>query len=246
MTDEVSLLRQELAALRVEMTALRRDHERLLSKVGLEQPEPGEPAPEYLHIEASCLAVRNDPMKIPIIMRADGHRASIAFIDENHRHRAELSIDEDGARFEMHNADGKLIFQLAEGKDGSGQMCVCDPAGRPRAGMRVNDVGGVVNVLDPQGQPQAFLLGQPAGGEVFAVNAMHKAAATLRATARGGVVGVHEPSGQLMGFLAADTDGGVAGVHGPHGALAAQLGSAQEGGLVTFFDLEGEPREQLP
>src|SRR5258708_17502329 len=104
----------------------------------------------------------------------------------------------------MRNAEGKLIFQLVEADDGSGQLCVCDADGRPRAGMRVNEHGGVVNVVDKEAKPQACLLGTAQGGEIFAVNAMHRASATMKATARGGIVSVSESSGQLMGFHGAD------------------------------------------
>lgn len=246
MNDDISLLRDEVTDLRAELQALRRDHQRLLDRLFEESPEPGEQPPEFMNIAAECVAVRNDPKTIPILMRARENGAFIALLDDKMRHRAELSIGADGARFEMHNAEGKLIFQIAEAKDGSGQMCVCDAAGQPRAGLRVNESGGVVNVIDPAGKPQAFLLGSPAGGEVFAVNAMHKAAVTMKATDRGGMVCVHEPSGQLMGYLAANTETGAVGVHGSHGARACLIGSDANGGVVQLYDIDGEFLAKLP
>ena len=246
MPDEITPLREEVAALRAELQELRLEHRKLLHMVGVLPLDEGEKWPDYLHLEASSIAVRDDPMKIPIIMRSEGDHASLAFIDENHRHRAELSINKDGTRFEMHNAEGKLIFQLAEAKDGSGQMCVCDAEGHPRAGLRVSEHGGVVNVVDKEAKPQVALVGTEEGGQIFATNAMHQASATMKATDRGGMVCVHEPSGQLMGFLAADTETGSVAVYGPHGAMAAQLGSGPDGGGIVFHDLDGEAREKLP
>lgn len=246
MPDDVTLLREELAALRAELQELRLEHRQLLRQVGVLPRREGEPWPEFLSLEADCLAIRDDPMRLPIVMRAEGERAYIAFLDKNNRTRAELSIDETGPRFEMHNAAGELIFQLSEAEDGSGQMCVCDAAGKPRAGLRVNEHGGVVNVLDPKGKPQVVLTGSTEGGEIFAVNAMHKASATMKATARGGMVCVHEPSGQLMGFLSADTETGGVSIYGPHGAMAAGMVATESGGAALFYDVDGEHRATLP
>ncbi len=246
MSEEIASLREELAGLRAELKELRLEQNKLLRMVGICPEDKDEKWPDYLHIEASCLAVRDHAMKIPIIMRTRDDGACIAFRDDNHRTRAELSIGKDGARFEMHNAEGKLIFQLAEAVDGSGQMCVCDAEGHPRAGLRVNEYGGVVNVVDQQAKPQVILLGTPEGGQIFTTNAMHQASATMKATNRGGMVCVHEPSGQLMGFLAADTETGSVGVYGPHGAMAAQVGAGPDGGGIVFHDLDGEMREKLP
>jgi hypothetical protein len=245
MPDEITALREELATFRAELAALRQDHVKLLDRIGLVPDEDGEPAPEYLHFDAECIAIRKDARRLPIVMRAHDDHASIVFMDKNSRVRAEIRIDDNGPCFEMRNADGKLTFQLTEAVDGSGQLCVCDAEGRARAGMRVNEHGGVVNVVDTQAKPQAFLLGTPQGGEVFAVNAMHRASATMKATNVGGMVCVHEPSGQLMGFLSATTDTGGVSIYGPHGALAAGMLATNEGGGIVFNDIDGQPRAKL-
>lgn len=246
MPDDLTALRDDITTLRAELTALRADHGRLLYHLGLETDSEDEKRPEFLHIEASCLAVRNDRMKIPIIMRADGEHAYIAFTDKNHRERMRLALDENGPSIEMRNASGELIFQVAEAKDGSGQLCVCDAEGNPRAGMRVNQFGGVVNVLDKNAKPQVFLMGNIEGGEVHVANAMHRNAAAMKATARGGLVSVSEPSGQLMGFLMGDNSTGQLSVYGPLGMQAAGLSSNESGGGIMFFDVDGKPKAHLP
>lgn len=246
MTDEMTTLREELATLRAELTELRRDHRKLLDRIGLVPDRDGEPTPEFLHFSAECIGIRNDAKRLPIVMRAHDDHASIVFMDKNSRVRAEIRIDDSGPCFEMRNAEGKLTFQLAEAADGTGQMCVCDPAGNPRAGLRVNEYGGVVNVVDENGKAQAFLLGTPKGGEVLVANAMHRAGASMKATDIGGQVLVHEPSGQLMGHFSATNDMGVLSVYGAHGSMAATLAGSEAGGRLAFHDLDGEVETVLP
>jgi hypothetical protein len=246
MSDELTALREEIAALRADLTALQKSHRRLLDRV-MEMPEePDEPWPEYLHFDAGCIAVRSSRQRIPLMITSDEDGAAIAFYDQNHCMRMELSVGKDGAQIELHNAKGDRIFQLRESPDASGQLCVCDPEGRPRAGMRVNDQGGVVNVIDEEGKAQAFIGCTDEGGHVYACNAMHQASATLKATARGGHVCVHEPSGQLMAFLSASTETGCVSVYGPHGEQAAGLVGSESGGQAIFHDVEGKAIAHLP
>ena len=246
MPDDLASLREEIAALRADIKELRLEHRKLLHLVGVLPGIKFGPWPEYLTIEAECVAVRNEKMHIPIIMRANDDCASLIFMDKNHRTRIELALGVNGPQFEMRNAEGKLIFQLVQAADGSGQLCACDAEGRPRAGMRVNEQGGVVNVVDKESKPQAFLLGTPEGGQVFAVNAMHQASATMKATARGGLVSVCESSGQLMGFLAANANAGQLSVYGPHGAQAVGIGASEAGGGIVFYDVDGVSKATLP
>ena len=246
MPDDITALREEVAALRAELTGLRTEHRKLLYMVGVLPGIKFGPWPDYLHFDAECIAVRKDKLHIPIIIRADNDPPSITFLDKDNRSRIEISCGQNGPQFEMRNAAGKLIFQLAEAADGSGQLCVCDADGKPRAGMRVNEHGGLVNVVDKGGKSQAFMLGTAEGGQVFAVNAMHQASATMKATARGGTVSVSEPSGQLMGFLNASTEMGQLRVYGPHGASAVSVGGTEDGGGILFYDVDGEPRARLP
>ena len=246
MSDELTRLREEMSALHAELTELRRDHRQLLDRLGLRPDEEGGPTPPYLHFDAECIAIREDKVRLPIVMRAHEDHASIVFMDQNSCVRAEFIIDAAGFRFETRNAQHELTFQLAEAADGSGQMCVCDGRGRPRAGMRVNEHGGVVNVIDPQGKPQAFLLGTPTGGEVMTVSPAHQASATMKATLEGGLFTVHEPGGQLMGFLSGNAQTGGLSIYGPHGMVAATMVATDAGGGIVFNDINGDFMAKLP
>ena len=246
MSDEIISLREELAALRAEFTELKKEHRKLLRMVGILPLDEGEKWPEYLHIECNAFAVRDGPMKIPIIMRAEGGDAYITFMDGNHIDRLKLSLDGTGPLIELRNAKGKLIFQVAEAADGSGQLCVCDAEGAPRAGMRVSEHGGLLNVLDKSGKPQAFLTCAVEGGEVHVASAAHRNSAAMKATVKGGLITVSEPSGQLMGFLMGSSDAGQVSVYGPHGAQAVGISGTAQGGGIIFYDLDGEPKAHLP
>ena len=72
MTDEITPLRDEVAALRAELKELRLEHRKLLRMVGILPLAEGEKWPDYLHLDAACLAVRDNPLRIPIIMRSEG------------------------------------------------------------------------------------------------------------------------------------------------------------------------------
>jgi hypothetical protein len=246
MPEETNAMREELAALRAELSEIQLEHRKILRLLGVTPLSEGEEWPRYLSFDASCLAVRHDEKQLPIIMRADENRASLIFMDKQNCVRAEFIIDDAGFRIETRNSQHQLTFQLSEAEDGTGQLCVCDAEGKPRAGMRVNESGGVVNVVDPHGKPQAVLLAQPSGGEIFVVNAMHRAGVTLRASEVGGQVLVHEPSGQLMGHFSATNDMGVLSVYGEHGSMAATLAGSGEGGRLAFHDLDGAVESVLP
>lgn len=246
MPDEITAVREEVAALRAELNQLRLEHLTLLQKVGIMPLHKDEPWPEMLHIDAEAIAVRHSRQHIPLLLRANEEEAYMVFMDSNQRERLKLSFDADGPRLEMRNAEGNLIYQIAEATDTSGQACVCDADGRPRAGMRVTEGGGVVNVLDTEGKALAIMLGGAAGGEVLTATAMQRPGATMKATPNGGLVSVHEPSGQLMGFLASNTESGELAVYGPQGSQAMSVTSGENGGAVVFFDEEGKPKSKLP
>src|SRR5436189_213368 len=89
--------------------------------------------------QSSCCARADQKASIPVMLRTEEGGACLSFTDKVHRERVRLAFDENGPLFEVRNAQGKLIFQLSEAKDGSGQLCVCDAEGRPRAGMRVSE-----------------------------------------------------------------------------------------------------------
>jgi hypothetical protein len=237
---------EDLEELRKEVAKLKLDVAHLLALLDQQDDDPDYPRPKYPTFEACHLAVRSQDMRIPFHVMATEDGVELTLWDKDNRTRALLSIGEDCALLEFRNAKGKPIAQLTEAEDGSGQFCVCDAEGNPRAGMRVSELGGTVNTVDKEGEPQAVLLGAEAGGQVFITNNNRQMAVKLISAEKGGVITVHELSGQIMGFLSADADTGSLGVYGPLGDIAVGLLANDSGGSILFNDAEGKHKAMLP
>ena len=228
----------EIEELKAEIKSLRKDMYHVLGLLNQLQYEE-EALPKFPSLEAAVLAVRNDDKAIPLIARATEDGAEIGFYDSNHQTRALLSFGKSGACLEFRNASGKLVAELSEAPDGSGQFCICDAEGIPRAAMRHSSIGGVVSVLNEQSKPQAMLIGSKTGGEIIAANNQQHTAVKIFSTGSGGTVSVHENSGQVMGYLAAGHSSGACTVYGPLGNPAASLAASDEGGAAIYYDAEG-------
>ncbi len=238
----------EIAQLRAELDALKKDVSHLLRLLD-QSPDENGVRPEFASLELAQLTIRSSRKYAPLILATlgdEGENAEIALHDSQARCRLALCVDEDIPRLEFHNAGGKLTAELAEADEGSGQFCVCDETGNPRAGMRVAQSSGLVNVLNSQAQPLAMLLGTETGGEVHTVNNQQRTGVKILASERGGVITAHEPSGQTMAFLSGDTNFGLCTVYGPLGSPALTLAATDHGGTVVFFDEEGEAITSIP
>jgi hypothetical protein len=238
MSGDIEELKEEIRSLKKDMVRVLR----LLDQL----PSEDDPLPKFPSLEAAVLAVRSDDYAIPLIARATEDGVEIGLYDSNHQTRALFSLGASGACLEFRNSSGKLVAELSEAADGSGQFCICDAEGIPRAAMRHSPLGGVVSVLNEQSKPQAMLIGSEHGGEIIAANNQQRPAVKLFCTSSGGTVSVHENSGQVMGFLAADHLSGACTVYGPLGSPAASLAASDEGGAAVFYDAEGVSKAILP
>ena len=77
-----------------------------------------------LAIPGMTVFAPSSAQELPVMLRTEEGGACLSFTDKEHRERVRLAFDENGPLFEVRNAQGKLIFQLSEAKDGSGQLCV--------------------------------------------------------------------------------------------------------------------------
>jgi hypothetical protein len=238
----------EIARLRAEIDALKKDVSHLLRLLDQSPDESGK-RPEFASLELAQLTIRSSDKHSPLVLSTlgeEGENAEIAFYDSQSRCRLALCVEDNTPRLDFHNAEGKLTAELAEADEGSGQFCVCDETGNPRAGMRVAQSSGLVNVLNGQAQPLAVLLGTETGGEIHAVNNQQRTGVKILASERGGVITVHEPSGQTMAFLSGENNFGLCTVYGPLGSPALTLAASDHGGTIVFFDEEGEPITTVP
>lgn len=235
----------ELDSLRQEVNRLREEMNRVLHL--LDQDESmGDPKPEYPSFEGKHLCVRQNKMRIPFTVDATDTGVEISLLDKRHSPRLVLSIGEGPASLELRNAEYKVIAQLTEAPDGSGQFAIFDKDGQPRTSMRVSDFGGVVNVVDSKGKALSAMTAGKHGGHIFVVNDHHNLSAKMEATGRGGLVAVHEPSGQLMGWLMGSDQTGACTICGPQGNEAVSLIANDSGGGIVINDEEGNSKAVLP
>jgi hypothetical protein len=229
------MVHDEIEQLRAEIALLKKDMKHVLGLLDQERSEDGT-RPQY-RPGAHCL---------PLIVNATDDSVEIRLNDKNMLPRVVLSVDENGACLEFRNAGGKLIAELAQAPDGSGQFCVCDADGNPRAGMRATEYGGLVNVLNSESKPQVILIGTERGGEVHVTNDQLRTGVKLIASERGGIITVHETSGQIMGSFSGDHHFGSLTIHGTLGSPAVSLAATDEGGIIVFYDADGESTSILP
>lgn len=238
-------MHDEIEQLRAEIALLRKDMQHVLRLMDQERSEDGT-RPQYPILEAQKFTARSSDHSLPLIVHAVDDRVEIRLNDKDMRPRVLLSVDESGACLEFRNAQGNLIAELTEAPDGSGQFCVCDADGNPRAGMRVTEYGGLVNVLNSDSKPQVILIGTKQGGEVHVANDQLRTGVKLLASERGGIITVHETSGQIMGSFSADHHFGSLTIHGTLGSPAVSLAATDEGGVIVFYDADGESTSILP
>lgn len=237
----------ELQQLRDEVAALRRDLDHVLRVIGQDTDGPGDPRPRFLCLEAETIAVRDEPMNIPIILKAQEHSASIFLHDSKMRMRGRIEVnDEEGASFQIWNAEGKLVVSIGETEDDGGQACVADRQGKPRAGMKATDWGGAVSVQNTAGVVEAVMVAKEEGGKIMTTNAEGRPVAEMFGDKRGGTVCIREVTGQAMAYMSGAMERGAVSVFNEHGDAAASLSSDDFGGALLFYDADGKIRSSLP
>jgi hypothetical protein len=248
MSEELTELRAELAALREDYTKLRRELRALQHRFGFYPEHADWRQPKYASVEADVVVVRNeaDDRFIPIVMRAEEDCAEISLADKKNRTRGIIRVDETGVRFQILNADGKVVASIGQAADGSGQIYAADAEGAPRCGLRIGEDCGIVNVVDARGKALTVLTSGDGGGEIFVASPSQKPAVTIKSTETGGLVTVSEPGGQIMGFLSASSDAGCVSVYGPHGAPAGAILANESGGGIVLHDVDGKSKMTLP
>src|SRR5436190_14347556 len=144
MADELSELKQEVARLRADL-----DH--VLRIIGQEENLPEQPRPEFLLLEAEVIFVRQSSDKLPMVIKAHDGQASIFLNDNEGRARGVFQLGEDGsARFEILNKEQQVVVSIGETNEGAGEIYVAGSDGKPRAGMKVHQVGGIVSAQNSE------------------------------------------------------------------------------------------------
>src|SRR2546430_4917424 len=158
MADELNQLRHEVAR-------LRRDLDHVLRVLGQEEKLPQQPRPPFLLLDAEVISIRHSADKMPILLKAEEGYACIYLNDNDGRARGLFQIDENGsARFEIWNKDQEVVVSIGETKDGAGEIFVASADGKPRAGLKVHELGGIVSAQNSAGQTNVLMLGKDQGG----------------------------------------------------------------------------------
>lgn len=240
MTDELSQLRNEVAK-------LRRDLDHVLRVLGQEEKLPQQPRPPFLLLDAEVISIRHSSDKMPILLKAEEGYACIYLNDNEGRARGLFQIDAEGsARFEIWNKDQEVVVSIGETKDGSGEIFVASADGKPRAGLKVHELGGIVSAQNSSGQTNALMLGKEQGGTFVVADAEGRPVAEITTVDGEGVISIKGKSGYQTAYMGCDKNRGVVAVLGKEGAQAAALTSDEKGGAVVFFDPKGEPKSSLP
>ena len=173
-------MEEELNALKEEVARLRGDLDHVLRVIGQEEDLPEQPRPPFLLLEAEMISIRQTPESIPMVIKAQEGSASIYLNDDEARPRGLFQVDEEGrARLEIWNKKQQLVVSIGETNDGGGEIYVASADGKPRAGMKASEVGGIVSAQNSAGQPNALLVGKDEGGTIVVADAQGRPLAEI-------------------------------------------------------------------
>jgi hypothetical protein len=214
MADDLSELKKEVARLRGEL-------DDVLQTLSQERDLPEHR--RFLQLESEVVFIRLNSEKPPIVLQAQQGEAAVYLNDTEGRTRGIFQVDEEGAHFEIWNKEQQVVVAIGETSDGAGEIYVAGADGKPRAGLKVTQAGGVISAQNPDGRINALMIGKGDGGAIVVADADGR---------------------PLVEITAADERGEVA-IKQAGGAQAAALTSDESGGALALFDNEGRPRQTL-
>lgn len=243
----VTLMADELNQLRNEVARLRRDLNHVLRVLGQEEKLPQQPRPPFLLLDAEVISIRHSADKMPILLKAEEGYACIYLNDSDGRARGLFQIDENGsARFEIWNKDQEVVVSIGETKDGAGEIFVASADGKPRAGLKVHELGGIVSAQNSAGQTNVLMLGKDQGGTFVVADAEGRPVAEITTVDGDGVISIKGKTGYQTAYMGCDENRGLIAVLGKEGEQAVALTSDEKGGTLVLFDSKGEPKSNLP
>lgn len=242
-----TIMEDELSQLKKEVAQLRRDLDHVLRVIGQEENLPEQPRPKFLLLDAEMISVRHTSDSMPILLKAQEGYACIYLNDSQGRARGLFQVDDEGcARFEIWNKEQQVVVSIGESKDGAGEIFVAGADGKPRAGMKAHELGGIVSAQNSIGQTNALMLGKDQGGTFVVADAQGRPVAEIATVNGEGVITIKGKTGKQTAYMGCDADRGVIAVLGKEGDQAAALTSDEKGGTLVFFDADGNPKSSLP
>src|SRR5204863_9214936 len=235
MSDELNQLRREVARLRQDL-----DH--VLRVIGQEEKLPQQPRPPFLLLDAEVISIRHSSDKMPILLKAEEGYACIYLNEHEGRCRGFFQVDDEGsAGFEIWTKDEEVVVSIGETKDGAGEIFVASADGKPRAGLKAHELGGIVSAQNSAGQTNVLMLGKDQGGTFVVADAEGRPVAEITTVDGEGVVSIKGKTGYQTAYMGCDENRGLIAVLGKEGEQAVALTSNEKGGMLVFFDSKGEP-----
>lgn len=226
--NEISQLRQELAALRKEFQELRR-----FLRV---DPPDEEGGPATLNIMCTTLSLCNPQGQMRGRLSASEDAAFLAFDGGDLQQRIFFGVENDEPRLEFKTgAQETTLLAHALPETGRGEIAVFEK-GKPRAVMKAfADDCGSVAVTQDDGTPCAGMISQKTGGQIMLLTPDHKVAVKLASDTEvapeGGLIIVSHKDGRPAVSMSATTAGGAVMILDEDDYSAAMM-NGQEGGAI--------------
>jgi hypothetical protein len=246
---------QELIRLQQEVARLRREMDELRQFIHYHEPGEGDDGkPEAAYIGIRCamfqLAHPADPNRSQINMfgSRDGG-PFIALLDKDEKTRVLLQIDKgisevsvfgkpgqyaaslqvrDGEpELDLYGKQGKVgVILKVAGEEERGQIGVCE-AGKPRAVMQANDLGGGgISVVHDDGHPRVAITSAVDSGDLLMVTPDMQVGVKLSSNGQdGGFITVNRANGKPGVILSNIPTGGAVIIKDPLGQIMASLPS---------------------
>src|SRR6185503_16501724 len=161
-----TLMTDELNQLRREVARLRRDLDHVLRVIGQEEKLPQQPRPPFLLLDAEVISIRHSSDKMPILLKAEEGYACIYLNDNEGRARGLFQVDE------------------------AGEIFVAAADGKPRAGLKAHELGGIVSAQNSAGQTNVLMLGKDQGGTFVVADGQGRPVAEITTVDGDGVVSI--------------------------------------------------------
>ena len=224
---ELAQFKEELAALRKDVTGLRQELRDINRFVTIEHDEEsGEATNLNLRCCILALAHPDAPNRTQCHFMAGPEGPFLTMLDSHEKARLTLSLEKDAPEIRLLSADGKdAVLLSVDEKNGSGCVSVFE-AGKPRALMRTgNNESGIVSVCHDDGHPRMILRSEALMGEIVGVSPDMKVTVRIQSGA---------------------PDGGLLALHGVNGKASVIVSSTRLCGAVIVNDPQGNRICSLP
>ncbi|HEV7403483.1 MAG TPA: hypothetical protein VGO11_11170 [Chthoniobacteraceae bacterium] len=217
----------ELAHLRQEVAALRKQMKDLLHFITIER-EKGAEVPSGMNLRCGVITFQNphEPQKTQMLMGGSEKGPFVSLWDSKEKGRVILSVEKDEPRVTLYTGELKqAVLLLANPDDGCGLVAAYDN-GRPRAFLKAGEGdSGCVSICHDDGHARITMRGTEDSGCLLAVSPDMQAVVKISSDGLngGGLVVVNSPNGKPSAILTHGPSGGAVIVNGPDGQPSASL-----------------------